>query len=112
MLRLDAASRIGAFIVHMALHLGLHRCPDRFEQFPPAEIDNWRRLFWWIYSLERYLSQSLYLPLDLGDDDIKVCYFDNETHPSPVAYLNRSFQTWTHRRIDLGTQKQISSSPD
>jgi hypothetical protein len=43
------------FIVRMALHLGLHQCPGRFEQFSPAEIDNLRRLFWSIYSLERYL---------------------------------------------------------
>jgi Fungal specific transcription factor domain len=67
MLRLDAVSRIGAFIVRMALHLGLHWCPGRFEQFSPAEVDIRRRLFWSIYSLERCLSQSPGLPLDLRE---------------------------------------------
>jgi hypothetical protein len=95
MLRLNAASRIGGFIVRMALHLGLHRCPARFEQFSAAEVEIRRRLFWSIYSLERYLSQSLGLPLDLRDDDLDVCYFDNETHQSSDAVPNRSPQGTT-----------------
>jgi hypothetical protein len=79
----------------MALHLGLHRCPARFEQFSAAEVEIRRRLFWSIYSLERYLSQSLGLPLDLRDDDLDVCYFDNETHRPPDAAPNRSPQGTT-----------------
>ncbi|KFZ15784.1 hypothetical protein V502_05417 [Pseudogymnoascus sp. VKM F-4520 (FW-2644)] len=80
MLRLNAASRIGGLIVRITFHLGLHRCPSRFKQFTLAEADMRRRLFWAIYSLERYLSQSLGLPLDLKDDDVDVCYPDNELH--------------------------------
>jgi hypothetical protein len=89
MLRLNAASRIGGLIVRMALHLGLHRCPTRFEQFSTAEVDIRRRLFWSIYSIDRYLSQSLGLPLDLKDDDLDVCYHDRENHHSlTVTELN------------------------
>lgn len=80
MLHLNAASRIGGVIVRIAFHLGLHRCPSRYEQFSLADADIRRRLFWTIYSFERYLSQSLGLPLDLKDDDIDVCYPDNELH--------------------------------
>lgn len=82
MLRLNAASRVGGVIVRMAYHLGLHRCPTRFEQFSASDVDIRRRLFWSIYCLERYLSQSLGLPLDIKDDDIDVCYPGNELHPS------------------------------
>jgi len=80
MLRLNAASRIGGLITRIAYHLGLHRCPSRFKQFSSADVDIRRRLFWAIYSLERYLSQSLGLPLDLKDDDIDVCFPDKELH--------------------------------
>jgi hypothetical protein len=92
MLRLNAASRIGGFIVRMALHLGLHRCPARFEQFSSSEVNIRRRLFWSIYSLERYLSQSLGLPLDLRDDDLDVCYDDNEMHEPSATTSKRSSQ--------------------
>ena len=80
MLRLNAASRVGGLIVRMAYHLGLHRCPTRFKQFSVAEADIRRRVFWTMYSLERYLSQSLGMPLDLRDDDLDVCYPDHEFH--------------------------------
>lgn len=85
MLRLNAASRIGGLIVRMALHLGLHRCPARFEQFSLSEVDIRKRLFWSIYSFDRFLSQSLGLPLDLKDDDLDVCYHDHEDHRSIVT---------------------------
>ncbi|KAK0112092.1 hypothetical protein ONS96_001351 [Cadophora gregata f. sp. sojae] len=80
MLRLNAASRIGGLITRIAFQLGLHRCPSRFQQFSVADADMRRRLFWTIYSLERYLSQSLGLPLDIKDDDVDVCYSDKELH--------------------------------
>ena len=93
MLRLNAASRIGGFIVRITFHLGLHRCPSRFKQFTSADIDMRRRLFWAIYSLERYLSQSLGLPLDLKDDDIDVCYPDNELHERNINTANSARQS-------------------
>lgn len=80
MLRLNTASRFSGVIIQMAFHLGLHRCPTRYKQFSKSEADMRRRLFWSIYSLERFLAQSLGLPLSLKDDDIDVCHPQNEVH--------------------------------
>jgi hypothetical protein len=82
MLRLNAASRIGGLIVRMSYQLGLHRCPSRFPRFSSIEVDIRRRLFWTIYYSERYLSQALGLPLELKDDDLDVCFPDQELHTS------------------------------
>ncbi|OOQ91651.1 C6 transcription factor [Penicillium brasilianum] len=80
LLRLNAASRVGGVITRTAFHLGLHRCPGRFSCFSNEEVGMRRRLFWSIYSLERYLSQALGIPLGIRDDDIDVCYPDAERH--------------------------------
>lgn len=80
LLRLNAASRVGGVITRTAFHLGLHRCPGRFSCFSSHEADIRCRLFWSIYSLERYLSQALGIPLSIRDDDIDVCYPDEERH--------------------------------
>ncbi|KAI2700689.1 transcriptional regulator family: Fungal Specific TF [Penicillium roqueforti] len=80
LLRLNAASRVGGIITRTAFHLGLHRCPCRFPCFTSEEVDIRRRLFWSIYSLERYLSQALGVPLSIRDDDIDVCYPGAERH--------------------------------
>lgn len=80
LLRLNAASRVGGVITRTAFHLGLHRCPRRFSCFSSEEVDIRRRLFWSIYSLERYLSQALGIPLGIRDDDIDVCYPGAELH--------------------------------
>lgn len=82
MLRLNAASRLGGLIVRTLFHLGLHRCPARFSQFAASDADIRRRVFWAVYCLERYLSQSLGLPLDIKDDDLDVCYPGHELHIS------------------------------
>lgn len=79
-LRLNTASRFGGLIVRIAFHLGLHRCPSRYRQFSAAEADMRRRLFWSIYSLEMFLAQSLGLPITLKDEDIDVCFHDDEKH--------------------------------
>ncbi|KAJ6093401.1 transcriptional regulator family: Fungal Specific TF [Penicillium sp. IBT 16267x] len=83
LLRLNAASRVGGIITRTAFHLGLHRCPGRFACFSREEADIRRRLFWSIYSLERYLSQALGVPLSIRDDDIDVCYPGAERHADP-----------------------------
>ena len=80
MLRLNTASRVSGLIIQIAFHLGLHRCPTRYKQFSKSEADIRRRLFWSIYSLERFLAQSLGLPLSLKDDDIDVCHPQDEVH--------------------------------
>ncbi|KAJ5542394.1 hypothetical protein N7461_008397 [Penicillium sp. DV-2018c] len=85
LLRLNAASRVGGVITRTAFHLGLHRCPSRFSCFSSEEKDIRRRLFWSIYSLERYLSQALGIPLSIRDDDIDVCYPGAEQHSSTNA---------------------------
>ncbi|CAG8935877.1 unnamed protein product [Penicillium salamii] len=82
LLRLNAASRVGGVITRTAFHLGLHRCPGRFSCFSSEEVGIRCRLFWSIYSLERYLSQALGIPLSIRDDDIDVCYPGTERHIS------------------------------
>ncbi|CAI7567400.1 unnamed protein product [Penicillium glandicola] len=85
LLRLNAASRVGGVITRTAFHLGLHRCPRRFSCFSGEEADIRCRLFWSIYSLERYLSQALGIPLSIRDDDIDVCYPGAERHSSTIV---------------------------
>ncbi|KAJ5963862.1 uncharacterized protein N7479_003738 [Penicillium vulpinum] len=86
LLRLNAASRVGGVITRTAFHLGLHRCPRRFSCFSSEEADIRCRLFWSIYSLERYLSQALGIPLSIRDDDIDVCYPGAERHSSIIKF--------------------------
>ncbi|KAH6991183.1 fungal-specific transcription factor domain-containing protein [Ilyonectria sp. MPI-CAGE-AT-0026] len=88
MLCLNAASRLGGLIVRMAFHLGLHRCPTRFPFFTVEEASVRRRVFWCIYILERFLCQSLGLPLDIQDDDLDVCYPGEEHHGGSTDAAN------------------------
>ncbi|KAG9856027.1 hypothetical protein KCU98_g3206, partial [Aureobasidium melanogenum] len=80
MLRLNGASRLGGMIVRMAFQMGLHRCPTRYTNFNTEQAQLRRRLFWTIYCIDRYLCQSLGLPLTIRDDDVDVCYFGDEKH--------------------------------
>lgn len=80
MLRLNGASRLGGMIVRMAFQMGLHRCPTRYTNFDTEQAQLRRRLFWTIYCIDRHLCQSLGLPLTIRDDDVDVCYFDEEKH--------------------------------
>lgn len=82
MLRLNGASRLGGMVVRMAYQLGLHRCPTRYTGFSTEQTELRRRLFWSIYCIDRYLCQSLGLPLSIRDDDVDVCHFDEEKHVS------------------------------
>lgn len=83
MLKDNAAYRLGGLIARMAFHLGLHRCPMRFPCFGAEEAQIRQRLFWSLYILDRHLSQSLGLPLGIRDDDIDVCYPNDEKHVNP-----------------------------
>ncbi|KAE8377174.1 fungal-specific transcription factor domain-containing protein [Aspergillus bertholletiae] len=94
LLRLNAASRISGVITRTAFHLGLHRCPARFTCFSPEEAAARQRLFWSIYCLERYLSQSLGIPLSIQDDDIDVCYPGIERHTEGVRDSNLRLLTY------------------
>ncbi|KAF7925802.1 hypothetical protein BELL_0135g00190 [Botrytis elliptica] len=80
MLKFNYASRLGGLAVRMAYALGCHRCPARYDGFTPTESQLRRRVFWSLYCMERMVSQSLGLPLDLRDDDIDVCYPGEEKH--------------------------------
>jgi hypothetical protein len=80
MLRLNAASRLGGLIMRMAVQLGLHRCPARFSTFTPSARELRQRVFWSLYAIDRFLSQSMGLPLGLPDDDIDVCFPLTENH--------------------------------
>jgi hypothetical protein len=81
MLRLNAASRLGGMVIRMALQLGLHRCPARFPSFSVEEKENRQRIFWSLYAIDRFICQSMGLPLSLHDDDVDVCYPTVERHP-------------------------------
>lgn len=81
MLRLNAASRLGGLIIRMALQLGLHRCPARFPSFSVGEKEHRQRIFWSLYAIDRFICQSMGLPLSLHDDDVDVCYPTAERHP-------------------------------
>ena len=84
MLRLNAASRIQGIIIRLILQMGLHRCPRRFSSFTQHEAAIRQRTFWSAFTVDRYLSQCLGLPLTLRDDDIDVCHLDHELHTSEL----------------------------
>lgn len=70
MLRFNAASRLGGLIIRMALQMGLHRCPQRYSSFSPAQRELRQRVFYSLYCIDRFICQSTGLPLSLRDDDI------------------------------------------
>lgn len=80
MLRLNVASRLGGLVIRMALQLGLHRCPTRFPSFSVSEKEHRQRIFWSLYAIDRFICQSMGLPLSLHDNDVDVCYPTAERH--------------------------------
>jgi hypothetical protein len=80
MLRLNAASRLGGLINRMALQLGLHRCPARYCSFSTDERLLRQRVFWSLYATDRFICQSMGLPLGINDDDVDVCFPTREEH--------------------------------
>jgi hypothetical protein len=106
-LKFNLASRIGGIVVRMAFHLGLHRCPNRFQNFSPADQQIRRRMFFCVYCLDRILSQSLGLPLGIADSDIDVCYPGEEIHGVTSA---ASHQEGKHRVYKVFVRIFISTS--
>ena len=92
MLRLNAASRVGGLITRMAVQLGLHRCPARFSAFSSDEKELRQRVFWSIYAMDRFLSQSMGLPLSLHDYDIDVCFPLTEHHVEAQSEHRRFYR--------------------
>lgn len=84
MLRHNAASRIGGIILRLLFQMGLHRCPYRYSTFSQRDCIIRQRVFWSVYCLDRYICQSLGIPLTLRDDDIDVCMPDDEQHERDV----------------------------
>ncbi|KAH7083352.1 fungal-specific transcription factor domain-containing protein [Paraphoma chrysanthemicola] len=82
MLRLNAASRLGGLISRMAFQLGLHRCAGRFSSFSTDDKQLRQRLFWSLYAIDRFICQSMGLPLGIADDDVDVCFPTAEMHAS------------------------------
>jgi hypothetical protein len=80
MLRLNAASRLGGLVNRMAVQLGLHRCPARYASFSRAEKELRQRIFWSLYTIDRFICQSMGLPLGINDDDVDVCFPNAELH--------------------------------
>jgi hypothetical protein len=93
MLRLNAASRLGGLINRMAVQLGLHRCPARYTSFTAAEKELRQRVFWSLYTIDRFICQSMGLPLGINDDDVDVCFPNAEHH---MDVRQESFQGITH----------------
>lgn len=67
------ASSLGGLVQRLITHAGLHRCPFRYINFDDEDRHLRKRVFWSSYALERFLSQSLGLPLTMSDADIDVC---------------------------------------
>lgn len=97
MLRLNAASRLGGLMTRMAVQLGLHRCPARFTSFSSSDRELRQRVFWSIYALDRFLSQSMGLPLSLHDNDVDVCFPHTEQH-LPTGLEHGTFED---RKLDI-----------
>lgn len=97
MLRLNAASRLGGLVNRMAVQLGLHRCPARYASFSATEKELRQRIFWSLYTIDRFICQSMGLPLGINDDDVDVCFPNAETH------------TEAQQAPALGTMKNIGN---
>lgn len=63
----------GGILVKMLFHSGLHRCSYRYPQLSNEDRELRKRIFWSAYALDRYLAQSLGIPVSLPDLDIDVC---------------------------------------
>lgn len=70
---LRTASTLGGLLAKMIYHAGLHRCPYRYPQLTNDDRELRKRIFWSSYALDRYLSQSLGIPVSLPDSEIDVC---------------------------------------
>ncbi|KAF2012938.1 hypothetical protein BU24DRAFT_465287 [Aaosphaeria arxii CBS 175.79] len=70
---LQAASTTGGLILRSVYKSGLHRCPFRYSTLDASDRDIRKRVFWSVYTLDRYISQSLGYPLGIQDSDIDVC---------------------------------------
>ncbi|KJX93335.1 transcription factor fungal specific like protein [Zymoseptoria brevis] len=72
-MNLRTASSLGGLLSKLVYHAGLHRCPYRYPQLSNEDRDLRKRIFWSAYALDRYLAQSLGIPVSFLDSEIDVC---------------------------------------
>ncbi|ETS78144.1 hypothetical protein PFICI_10206 [Pestalotiopsis fici W106-1] len=82
---LRPASTVHGLLVRLVYHSGLHRCPFRYIQLTREMCEMRKRILWSVYTMDRYLSQSLGYPLGLQDSDIDVCIPGAEELHKPVT---------------------------
>ncbi|KAK9452572.1 fungal-specific transcription factor domain-containing protein [Dipodascopsis uninucleata] len=75
-----AAHEVGSIVRSKILNAGIHRCPARYRQFSEDERVLRARIFWSVYCLDRYISQSLGIPAGFQDSDSDVCLPCVELH--------------------------------
>lgn len=92
MLKFNMASRVGGIVVRMAYHLGLHRCPRRYQNFNPHEVSMRKRIWWSFYCLERLVCQALGLPLDVQDSDVDVCFSHDIEYHLPAGSEDEAYK--------------------
>lgn len=92
MLKFNMASRVGGVVVRMAYHLGLHRCPRRYQNFNPHEVSMRKRIWWSFYCLERLVCQALGLPLDVQDSDVDVCFSHDIEYHQPAGSEDEAYK--------------------
>lgn len=98
---LMTASSLGGLAQRLITHAGLHRCPFRYAHFDDGERDLRKRIFWSSYVLDRYLSQSLGLPLTIADADVDVCVpTAREVHDPSNPLARRDFLSHASKSLE------------
>ncbi|KAG8168190.1 hypothetical protein KVR01_003879 [Diaporthe batatas] len=103
MLKFNMASRIGGVAVRMAYHLGLHRCPRRYQNFNPHEVSMRKRIWWSFYCLERLVCQALGLPLDVQDSDVDVCFSHDVEYHQQANSEDEQYEDESNAQLKLLT---------
>lgn len=99
---LQAASTVGGMLIRNIFHAGFHRCPARYVQLSGYDCDIRKRIFWCVYSVDRYLSQALGHPVSMQDTDIDVCIPGTKELHKPVPILiNKSQNPETEALLHL-----------
>ncbi|SMQ51667.1 unnamed protein product [Zymoseptoria tritici ST99CH_3D7] len=88
-MNLRTASSLGGLLSKLVYHAGLHRCPYRYPQLSNEDRDLRKRIFWSAYALDRYLAQSLGIPVSFLDSEIDVCVSGrSEKHDTEALNTN------------------------
>lgn len=111
---LRTASTLGGSVAKLMYHAGLHRCPYRYPQLSNEDRELRKRIFWSAYALDRYLSQSLGIPVSLPDPEIDVCVSGrkelHETTRSDIHGIPTSVGAPTNESQDRVNDQQTPAS--